>query len=103
VHSTNARVVTDLQPRHIDQTHGALAFGQADPRNGPVSREIRPIRRGVPNTDRSAPDPFKAAAGQARVMDGMSGIAMAEVILDQPEIVAQFARAKTQECRSLWG
>jgi hypothetical protein len=36
----------------------------------------------------SAPDTFKAAADDACVMDGMSGVAVAEVILDQPEIVA---------------
>src|SRR4029079_5234198 len=36
----------------------------------------------------STPDSFKAVAGDARVMDSMSGIAVAKVILDQPEIVA---------------
>ena len=36
----------------------------------------------------STSDSFKAAAGDARVMDGMSGIAVAKLILDQPEIIA---------------
>ena len=36
----------------------------------------------------SAPDSFKAAAGDTCVMNGMSGVAVAKVILDQPEIIA---------------
>src|SRR4051812_42640682 len=43
---------------------------------------------GLSRAGGSAPDPLKAAAGDACVMDGVSGVAVAEVILDQPEIVA---------------
>ena len=43
----------------------------------------------------STPDPFKAAAGDACVMDGMSWVAVAEVILDQPEIVAPNRESET--------
>jgi hypothetical protein len=37
---------------------------------------------------RSTPDSLEAATDYACVMDGMSGVAVAKVILDQPEIVA---------------
>ena len=36
----------------------------------------------------STPDSLEAATDYACVMDGMSGVAVAKVILDQPEIVA---------------
>src|SRR5947209_2481920 len=35
---------------------------------------------------RLTPDSFKAATDDACVMDGVSGVAVAQVILDQPEI-----------------
>ena len=46
------------------------------------------------DTDRSALDPFKSAADDACVMDGMPGIAVADVILDQQEIVAPIREGK---------
>ncbi len=35
-----------------------------------------------------SPQPFEAMAGSAGVVDGVLGVAVAEVILDQPEIMA---------------
>ena len=46
------------------------------------------------STYSSTPDSFKAAPGDASVMDGMSGIAVAKVILDQSEIVASIRKGK---------
>ena len=43
---------------------------------------------------RSTPDSLEAATDYACVMDGMSGVAVAQVILDQPEIVAPIRQSE---------
>ena len=51
----------------------------------------------TPHEDRSAgsaPDALEPAADDAGVMDGVSGVAMAQVILDQPEIVTPIRQSE---------
>src|SRR5437588_12756780 len=56
--------------------------------------------------DRSTPDSLEAAAGDTRVMDGVPGVAVAQVILDQPKIVtpirASEAAGVSQHVRMDW-
>ena len=56
----------------------------------PLEREYRPSDREAVRFGqlRSAPQAFEAAAGGAGVMDGVPGIAMAEVVLDEAQVVA---------------
>jgi hypothetical protein len=55
---------------------------------------------------RSTPDSLEAATDYACVMDGMSGVAVAQVNLDQPEIVAPIRQSEAagvpQHVRMYW-
>jgi hypothetical protein len=53
------------------------------PNSRVTSRQI-----GQPSRSGSPPEPFKAAACNPGVMDGVLGIAVSEVILDEPQVVA---------------
>src|SRR3954462_3613746 len=44
--------------------------------------------RSAPFRRLSPPEPLEPAAGHARVMDRVLGVAMAQVVLDEPQIVA---------------
>ena len=59
-----------------------------------VSKASKPQPGATARNDRLTPDSFKAAAGDARVMDGVSGIAVAQVILDQPEVVTSIRQSE---------
>ena len=47
--------------------------------------------------------PSNRLAGRAGVVDGVLGIAVAEIVLDQPQVVAAVGKVKPQEWRSMCG
>ena len=70
---------TYIRPMHSVDLTSSLTAGD--------SKESKPQPGAPVRNDRLTPDSLEAAADDAGVMDGVSGVAVAQVILDQPEII----------------